>query len=691
MELRAKTLRGTVGRYAFLFEAALLLGSFAVVDFFLWRSVRSELQNAGERELRWLEEFVADHEPGGSDYLMEEMREHLGARTGFVLQIRKGEEPLFASAELARAVAPGFFETAGQIYWVARKEFRGFELTAGVPAESQWTARQNWRGLMVLCSFGGLVAAALLARALARQATEPLAAVADAAERVHDQSLSERILPPARPYAEVERVRASFNEMLARLEASMERLRQFTADASHELRTPLSVLKVEAQAALGSGRLEPEAASIMASQLEEIDRLSVMVEDLLTLARLDSGPIESSPVELADVVVETAEQFRTIAETRGIELSLDAIEPALLEGDRSQLRRMVSNLLDNAIKYTEPDGRVRMAVEQNDGFLRFSVTDTGRGIPHEDLPRIFERFYRADPSRSRRSGGAGLGLAIVARIVEYHGGRVTVQSELGRGSSFLVELPSKRNGQRRGRSRSPLLILAALVALPSCRDVFTSRPASSRPVGRIEGTVRLVGGDFPPPTRIENTTDPEVCGREHTLDDAVVSPENHGVRYAIVAMLDVPANAIPPFESSTLTIDNIDCRFSPHAGVVRAGSSIEARNSDPILHTTHLYGPAEVNISLPMEGAAGVRRLEKAGLYAVRCDVHGWMKAAIRVDPHPFHAVTDENGEFHIEDAPAGTYRLESWHERLGRREVVVEVREGETASVRFEYALSEE
>ncbi|HSF14835.1 MAG TPA: ATP-binding protein [Vicinamibacteria bacterium] len=690
MELRAKTLRGAVATYAFLFEAVLLLGSFAVVDFFLWRSVRSELQRAGERELRWLEEFVADHESGGHDYLMEEMREHLGARTGFLLQIRKGEEPLFASADLDRAEAPGFFENADQIYWVARKQFRGLELTAGVPAESHWIARQRWRGLMVLCSLGGLVVAALLARALARQATEPLAAVADAAERVHDQSLSERIPSPARPYAEVERVRASFNEMLARLEASMERLRQFTADASHELRTPLSVLKVEAQAALGSGRLDPEAASIVASQLEEIDRLSFMVEDLLTLARLDSGPIESSPVDLADVAVETVEQFRTIAESKGVELSLDAIAPALLEGDRSQLRRMVSNLLDNAIKYTEPDGQVRMALEQNNGLLRFSVSDTGRGIPNEDLPRIFERFFRADPSRSRRSGGAGLGLAIVARIVEYHGGKVAVQSEPGRGSSFLVELPAKRKGRRRGRYWSQLLILAAFVALPSCRDLSMSLPAASHSVGRIQGTVRLVGDDLPGPTHIENTTDPEVCGRRHTLEDLVVSPVNQGVRFAIVSLFDVPSDAIPPFEPSTLIMDNVDCRFSPHAGVVRAGSSLEARNADPILHTTHLYGPAEVNISLPIEGATSVRRLEKAGLYAVRCDVHGWMKAVIRVDPHPFHAVTDENGEFHIEDAPVGTHRLESWHERLGKSEVVVQVRQGETASVRIEYALAE-
>jgi heavy metal sensor kinase len=436
MRSRPSTLQGALFLTAFLFEAGLLLASFTAIDLLLWRSLRADLRRTADQELRWLEGFLADHEVGGRDFLLEEMREHLGARTGVLLEVLEKDGVLFRSPELGE----GELESAGD-YWVERREFRGFRLGVAVPSSSPLATRRRLRAVMLLSGAFGLGVAALLARSLAARATAPLAAIGDAAERVDDQNLSERLPEPQRIYEEVERVRASFNQMLDRLEEAVSELRRFTADASHELRTPLAVLKLQAQSALSSGALDPRAAALVRSQLEEIDALKRMVEDLLTLSRLESEEGERSTVDLADVVVETVEQVRPMAEAKGVLLEATAVAAAAVRGERSDLRRMLRNLLDNALQHTGAGGRVRVALERLDGSVRLSVSDTGAGIPPSETRRIFERFYRADPSRDRRTGGAGLGLAIVARIVEFHEGRVSVESEIGKGSSFTVELP----------------------------------------------------------------------------------------------------------------------------------------------------------------------------------------------------------------------------------------------------------
>jgi heavy metal sensor kinase len=430
---------------AFVLEGVLLLGAFVAIDLLLWRNMKADLESAARTEISWLADFLREHEVGGRDYLLEEAREHLGSRAGIVMELREEGEVLFRSEELGEkrlAQEAGFVVAASaQPFWVASESLGSYRLAVGVPAVNQFRARRQLRTVMAVCLLGGLVVAALLARALAGKATAPLASVAEAAERVHDRNLSERLPPLRRHYDEVERVRHAFNQMLSRLEAAVLRLRQFTADASHELRTPLSVLKIQAQGALSSGQLDPQAASLVRSQLEEIERLTLMVGDLLTLSRLESGSVERASVDVADIVLESVEHFRAVAESRCVDLTVTRVEPSLFEGDQSQLRRLVLNLLDNALKYTEPGGHVGVELSRRDGVMRLVVTDTGHGIPESDIPRIFERFYRADPSRSRRTGGAGLGLAIVKGIVEFHGGNVSVKSGVGRGSTFVVELP----------------------------------------------------------------------------------------------------------------------------------------------------------------------------------------------------------------------------------------------------------
>lgn len=226
-------------------------------------------------------------------------------------------------------------------------------------------------------------------------------------------------------------------------------------------------------------------------------------------------------------------------------------------------------------------------------------------------------------------------------------------------------------------------------SLGGCKRDRTERPReaikpSSRNTGRLEGMVRWGGDAIPSPTRVTNTTDPEVCGRAQTLEDMVVSHETRGIAHVIVALKDAPQERAPT--DNRLVIDNTGCRFEPHAAVLTVGGVIEAVNSDPILHTTHLYGAVEANLSLATRGVRVSRRVDEPGMIVVKCDLHGWMQAFVRVDPHPYHAVTDERGRFVIEHVPEGSYPLEVWHEKLGSRETRVVVHPRATSTVEIEY-----
>jgi plastocyanin len=207
--------------------------------------------------------------------------------------------------------------------------------------------------------------------------------------------------------------------------------------------------------------------------------------------------------------------------------------------------------------------------------------------------------------------------------------------------------------------------------------------AQPRSAPVVEGTIRLAPGVELEPTAIANTTDPEICGEARTLEDILVA-DNRGIANVIVTVRDAPAVETEP---ATLVLDNSECRFEPHAAAITTGSTLEARNSDAVLHTVHLYGPKELNISLPVEGMTSARVLDQPGLYAVKCDVHGWMQAFVRVDSHPFHAVTDAEGRFEIEGLPRGSYTLELWHEKLGPAAHEVRVDGTAPVAVAIEYS----
>jgi Signal transduction histidine kinase len=233
---------------------------------------------------------------------------------------------------------------------------------------------------------------------------------------------------------------------LVPVKMAWERQQQFVADASHELRTPLAVIKTNAELLLRSPDRTIQEESVRITHIvRETIRMSRLVATLLTLARADAGQPELTPEEVAlgDLVAAAVEQFGPLAEQKGVALTVAMTGPVILSADRERLHQLLVILLDNAVKYTPAGGRIVLAGRRQGGQVNITVTDTGRGIPSEDVPRIFDRFFRSDRARPRGEGGAGLGLAIARWIVESHGGKIRADSTVGAGTTVSVSLPVK--------------------------------------------------------------------------------------------------------------------------------------------------------------------------------------------------------------------------------------------------------
>jgi len=297
--------------------------------------------------------------------------------------------------------------------------------------------------LVTLAVLGGVTGIGLW---VVRLGLRPLEAIGETAAAIAAGDLSQRV-ERAEERTEVGRLGVALNAMLARIEsafraqeASERRLRRFVADASHELRTPLAAVRAYAELFdRGAGRRPQDLARAMAGIGRESERMSALVEDLLLLARLDEGrPLERAPVRIDEVVADAVEAARAMEPGREI---ASHVQPSVVLGDRDRLRQVVDNLLANVRAHTPPTAAVDVAVELEDGAAVVAVRDTGPGLAADDAERVFERFYRADPSRSRSSGGVGLGLAIVQAVAEAHGGAVSVSSAPGEGAAFRVRLP----------------------------------------------------------------------------------------------------------------------------------------------------------------------------------------------------------------------------------------------------------
>jgi heavy metal sensor kinase len=281
---------------------------------------------------------------------------------------------------------------------------------------------------------------------LVRRALKPVNQIARKAEDISQHNLSER-LPVVNSGDELEHLSISLNNMIARLEDAIKTSKQFVADASHELRTPLTVLRGELESLAQDVQLKAQTRESLGSLLEEVDRLAEVVESLLALSKLDAGEAISERVrfDLAEIVTTTAEQMSLLAEDKQIRVECDAAPDIFVEGDRSRMKQVVVNLLDNAIKYTPNGGNVLLRIGRDGNTAVLEVVDNGIGIPTEALPHMFKRFFRVDDSRSREQGGAGLGLSIVKSICAAQGAEVDVTSRPGGGSCFRVRQPLSRS------------------------------------------------------------------------------------------------------------------------------------------------------------------------------------------------------------------------------------------------------
>jgi heavy metal sensor kinase len=296
-------------------------------------------------------------------------------------------------------------------------------------------------GIVLWCG----VPAALLALAggwwLMKKSLAPVAGLTLAAEKISAHNLSER-LPRTRSGDEFDRLTVVFNDMLARLDDSFNRIREFTLHASHELKTPLTVLCGETETALRDASLLPAERERFVSQLDELQRLTRIVDGLTLLAKADAGQValKVEPLQFDELVRDNFADAQILAEPHGIQVELTGCEAITLPGDRHRLRQLLLNLTDNAVKYNEPQGHITMSLQRAGNLAQFTIANTGPGIPQESLPRIFDRFYRGDPAHGNEVDGCGLGLSIAKWIVSAHQGTIRIESTPAQLTTVIVRL-----------------------------------------------------------------------------------------------------------------------------------------------------------------------------------------------------------------------------------------------------------
>jgi heavy metal sensor kinase len=325
---------------------------------------------------------------------------------------------------------------------------KAYDVQIAAPMDDFYDAVNRFR-LVLLLSVSVLV---LVASAggywLSRKAVAPVGEIARAAQSISEHELSKR-LPILETGDELQSLSETLNEMFGRLERAFKRVTQFTANASHELRTPIALMRTRTEVALRKQRSEADYRETLLRIHQELERTSALIENLMTLARADSGsePLQVAPTNLNEILLEISEPARVLAEGKSLQYDQRLPEtPLWVSGNAPSLRRLFLILIDNAVKYTSREGRISVVLDASDGAAVTEIRDTGVGISPTDIPHIFERFYRADESRSRESGGTGLGLSIAQWIAEAHQGGISVASKVGEGSVFRVQIPLSEGG-----------------------------------------------------------------------------------------------------------------------------------------------------------------------------------------------------------------------------------------------------
>jgi heavy metal sensor kinase len=443
--------------YTVVLAAGLALFSF-LVWFALGRILRVDIADNLAHKARGFEEYLHIEERDPDVNLVNEIAEYSQSwLEDHLLVIYDGTGALIYSnigTDLSKTSPHKFRDVGGvrAIHWkhrpylalsrsitLSRGKFRAF-LAVSMQSDERALRALGW---LLACAVPVFIACAAGGGSwLSGKAFKPVDRITERARHIGIGNLSERLVVP-NTNDELQRLTETWNGMLERLEASVQKISQFTADASHELRTPLAITRLAAENALRKSRTEEEYRSALQHIRRESEKMTDLITDLLFLARADvSTENERHNVNLAELIRDVGSDFTTLALTKEVTLRQDLADmPIAVYGSAASLRRLIVILLDNAIKYTPKGGSVVVRLERRNSEALIEVEDTGVGIPEELKSRVFERFFRADPSRNKESGGYGLGLAIARAIVQQHNAKIETRANSPEGSVFSVILP----------------------------------------------------------------------------------------------------------------------------------------------------------------------------------------------------------------------------------------------------------
>jgi heavy metal sensor kinase len=448
----------SVGMRLTLWYTAAFTLALTALGIAIWFAVQEGLYHAVDDGLRdrveGISRFIEDHK---TRLLLDEVKEEFRAHGDFFQVVDELGQPIHRGDALADAplVLAGSdssdrFSNAAvdgePVRLLSRQiriDDRSYTIQAAAPLRALQAGLREALWLLAPAVPLALIVAGAGGYWMSRRALAPVDRITHTARLIGADDLSKR-LDVAPTGDELERLSQTLNEMIARLESAFQKITRFTADVSHELRTPLAVMRTTAEVALRAPQTGAEQRQALAQIVAEVERTSHLVENLLLIAKADSGAAElhKRRIDIVEAVREACSEADVLARVKGLRFETRLPDASLwVDGDRDALRRLFLILLDNAVKYTPTGGMLAVSIEQTNGAVIGTVRDSGIGIAREHLPHVFDRFYRVDRARSRTEGGAGLGLAIGRWIAEVHGGSVRVESELTRGSAFHVELP----------------------------------------------------------------------------------------------------------------------------------------------------------------------------------------------------------------------------------------------------------
>lgn len=441
---------------------ALSLGLFGAAAYFAMdHSIRATVDSELVHRLQAVRDIIKDDTPQGLPAVQDEFSELLDSEgSGARLRVSyQNAAVIYSSPGMANGIVPqhaqktaGPFNarTNGEWFRFLRESVnvsgKAYDIEVGASTRQFGRSLERFRDLLYALAPVFLALAALGGYWLSRRALAPVDQITNAARSIGAQDLSRRLAVP-RASDELQRLATTLNEMLARLDTAFQRITQFTADASHELRTPVSVMRTNAEIALRKPRSEAEYREALSHILDESEKISRLIGQLLLLARADSagGVLPMTRSDIAIAFENACREARVLAEGKHLNFRESLSQtPLWIQGDAASLERLFMILLDNAVKYTATGGEIDARLGSDDGFAVAEIRDTGSGIAPEDIGHVFDRFYRADRARSRESGGTGLGLAIGRWIAEAHRGEIRVESNVGKGSTFQVRIPLLR-------------------------------------------------------------------------------------------------------------------------------------------------------------------------------------------------------------------------------------------------------